>query len=121
MFRNFVYIFQNAIKYKNHPNLKIIWFEEMKRDLTSVIKNIANFIGYHLTELKIIQLEKHLHIDNLRNILTEGFGGDPSWEKFFRKGTIGDWRSHLKENHFELWNNWILENIDGSEIQLPKH
>ena len=103
--------------------MKIIWYEDMKRDLTSVIKNVANFIGYHrhLTELKLIQLDKHLHIDNMRNILSEGFGGDPSWEKFFRKGTIGDWRTHLKEKDFELWNKWILDNIEGTDIKLPIH
>ena len=67
----------------------------MKRDLISVIKNVANFIGYHLTELKIIQLDQHLYIDNLRNILTEGFGGDPSWEKFFRKGTVQNFQKRI--------------------------
>ena len=61
-------------------------------------------------------------LDQPTNLTITRFGEDPSWEHFFRKGTIGDWRTHLKENHFELWNNWILlENIDGSEIQLPKH
>ena len=56
-----------------------------------MLKNIANFIAYHLTELKINQLV----INNLRNILTEGFGGDPSWVDL-----VLSW--HCRQDNFEM-------------------
>ena len=42
--------------------MKILWFEDMKKDLISVIKDVANFIGYHMTELKVLQLDDLLYI-----------------------------------------------------------
>ena len=41
------------MKYKNEPNLKIVWFEEMKKDLIAVIREMSSFLGYHLTEPKV--------------------------------------------------------------------
>ena len=52
-------IFQSAMKRKDHPNLKIMWYEDMKKDLIAIIKDVAKFIGYHMTELKVLQLDDH--------------------------------------------------------------
>ena len=59
-----------------------MWFEDMKRNLIPVIKDVAKFLGYHLTELKVLQLDDHLYIDNFRKVYVEGFGGDKSRGKF---------------------------------------
>ena len=45
---------------KGHPNLKIVWYEEMKDDLITVIRDLSKFLGFHLTELKILTLVKLL-------------------------------------------------------------
>ena len=49
-----LFIFQEALKYRDHENFKMVWFEEMKKDLISVIRDMSKFLGYHLTELKVI-------------------------------------------------------------------
>ena len=114
-------ILQSAWKRKDHPNLKIMWFEDMKKDLISVIKDVAKFIGYHMTELKVLQLDDHLYIDNFREILTEGFGGDPMMRKLIRKGQVGQWKNYFTEENIEKWDKWITDNLDGTDIKLPKH
>ena len=101
--------------------MKIMWFEDMKKDLISVIKDVAKFIGYHMTELKVLQLDDHLYIDNFREILTEGFGGDPMMRKLIRKGQVGQWKNYFTEENIAKWDKWIAENLDGTDIKLPKH
>ena len=112
-------IFQSAWKRKDHPNMKIMWYEDMKRDLIAIIKDVSKFIGYHMTELKVLQLDDHLYIDNFREVITEGFG-DPTMRKFIRKGKVGDWKNYFNEENNKLWDKWIAENLDGTDIKLPE-
>ena len=63
--------FKSAWKYKDHPNMKILWFEDMKKDLLSVIKDVASFTGYHMTQYKTLLLDDHLYIDNFRQLVEE--------------------------------------------------
>ena len=112
--------FQSAWQRKSHPNLKIMWFEDMKKDLISVIRDVSQFIGYHMTELKILQLDDLLYIDNLRKITTEGMGGDPNIKKLFRKGIVGDWKNYFNEENATIWHKSIAENLEGTDIKLPE-
>ena len=100
--------------------MKIMWYEDMKKDLISVIKEVASFIGYHMTQLKILQLDDHLYIDNFRQIITEGFGGDPAMKKFIRKGKVGDWKNYFNEENGKVWDKWIADNLAGTDIVLPE-
>ncbi len=43
-----------------------IWYEDMKKDLTKIIKGVCRFTGYRLTDHKIRMLEEILQIDNFR-------------------------------------------------------
>merc|ERR1712024_171097 len=70
-FGNYWTMLKTAWKYKDHPNMKIMWFEDMKKDLISKIKELSKFLGYHLTELKVLQLDDLLYIDNFRKTLVE--------------------------------------------------
>ena len=38
---------------KDNPNFKIIWFEEMKKDLPKVIRDLCTFLGYELSPEKV--------------------------------------------------------------------
>jgi len=117
---------KSAWKHKNHPNMKILWFEDMKRDLISVIGETAQFLGIHLTQLQILKLDDHLYIDNFKKIVTESFPKDPGSEesymvKFFRKGVVGDWKNYFKGENLKVWDQWIQDNLQDTDIILPDH
>ena len=57
---------QDAWKRKDHPNMKFLWFETLKKDLVPVIRDLSKFIGYSMTESKIKELDEFLHIDTYR-------------------------------------------------------
>ncbi len=44
------------MKYRDNPNFKMVWYEEMKKNLITVIRDMSKFVGYHLTELKVITI-----------------------------------------------------------------
>ena len=67
--------------------MKIVWFEEMKKDMMTVIRDISRFIGYHMTEYKILKLDDHLYIDNFKKwwlkvwvIWMQNWSGKEKWE-----------------------------------------
>lgn len=111
--------FQNAWKYKDHPNMKILWFEDMTKGLIPIIRELCSFLGKHLTELRILQLDDHLYIDNFRQSLQESEGGDPIVKKFIRKGKVGDWKNYFTPENNLIWDKWIADNLEGTDIVLP--
>ena len=57
---------QECWKVKDHPNALFLWFEDMKKDLIPIIRKTAAFLGCHLTELKVLQIDDHLYFDNFK-------------------------------------------------------
>ena len=53
---------------------------------------MASFTGYHLTELKVLQLDDLLYIDNFRKAMINSNKGDEGRQKhmkeFIRKGMV---------------------------------
>ena len=101
-----------------------MWYEDMKEDLTSIIKDVAHFLGYHMTEEKIMILDDLLYIDNFRKIAIEQNEGKPEvqemMKKFIRKGKVGDWKNYFDEENCKRFDQWILDNISGTDIKFPQ-
>jgi hypothetical protein len=99
--------------------MKFLWYEDLKKGLIPVIKDLSsNFLGYHLTELKILQIDDFLHIDNYRKFRAENPVKSEMAGKFFRKGQVGDWKNHFSGGRLQVWNKWIEEALSGTDIQL---
>ena len=62
----------------------------MTKNMIKSIREVASFAGYHLTELKVLQLDDLLYIDNFRKAMVNSKEGDKegqeSTKKFIRKG-----------------------------------
>ena len=114
--------FRNQLlKFTNQSEIGILWFEDMKKDLVSVIKDVASFAGYHITQYKTLVLDDHLYIDNFRQLMVDAMGGDPGMKKFIRKGQVGDWKNYFNEENSKIWDKWIADNLSGTDIVLPDH
>jgi len=116
-FGNYWFMLKSAWRFKDHPNMKIMWYEDMKRQLIPVIKDVAKFLGYHLTELKVLELDDHLFIDNFKKF----YSGDDTANMKIRKGQVGDWKNYFTGEDSKLWDEWIEENLKGTSIKLPEH
>ena len=58
---------QEAWAIKDHPNVLFIFYEDMKKDLRSVIARVSKFLDAPLTSEQVERLVDHLDIKNFRN------------------------------------------------------
>jgi hypothetical protein len=103
---------------RHHPNLKFIWFEDMKKDISSIIVQMTQFLGYNMIPKKMGQLEAHLHIDNFRK--NESVNMKTNYEKgtFIRKGSVGGWRGYFEDEQIASWKTWIEEETRGTGLDF---
>lgn len=57
-------------KIRHEPNILFLTYEDMKRDLKEVINRVVKFLGKTITDKQLEDLEKHLHIDSMRENVT---------------------------------------------------
>ena len=120
VFGDYWHHLKTAYKLKDNPNVKIIWFEEMKKDLPKVIRDLCDFLGYELSADKIAALVDHVSIENMRQISVDmSPPHHREWAaKHFRKGKVGDWKNYFEGEKLEEWNRWIEENLKDTGIQM---
>ena len=99
--------------------MRFYWYEDMKKDLSPIIKDISTFLNHEICEINIELLKNHLEFSNFRENLKEGFGGNTRMEKFLRKGQVGDWQNYFNEEMEMIWNAWIEKNSNEMKIRLP--
>jgi len=112
---------------KNHPNFLFIFYEDMKKDLRSVILKVCDFLESPLSETQITTLIDHLDIKNFRNnpaVNNEGFKATGLADKsgnFIRKGEVGGWKKEFEDfpEMEEEFNSWIEKMMSNSKVTFP--
>ncbi|XP_056418968.1 amine sulfotransferase-like isoform X2 [Hyla sarda] len=85
--------------HKEDFNILIVTYEEMKRDLRSVVKKICKFMGVNLDEKAIDTVVKRATFKNMKRdpLANYDFVSNEKLDKtkgsFLRKGTVGDWKN----------------------------
>ncbi|KAF0288397.1 Sulfotransferase 1C4 [Amphibalanus amphitrite] len=110
---------------RRHPNMCFIFYEDMKKDLRSVITKVAKFLGKTLTDEQMKKLVDHLHIDNMRknpNVNNEFLRDVPGLmdpeRSFINKGQTGSWKAHLTPEMVQKMDAWIEENLLGTDLSF---
>ena len=92
-------------KRKDDPNVLLVFYEDMKRDLASCIHKVAKFLDKDITEEQVRLLENHLSFESMKNNPTVnlefmreiGFN-DIEGGRFMRKGEVGDWKNYFDDD-----------------------
>ncbi|XP_071446822.1 sulfotransferase 1C4-like [Hetaerina americana] len=102
---------------RSHKNMLLLFYEDMKKDLSAVVRNVVDFFGKSITDDQMEKLMNHLDINNFRTNPSlkklvhqdpkEGKDGTPSG--FYRKGEIGGWKSEFSEELNRRADQWIRE------------
>lgn len=109
---------------KQHPNLLIVTYEQLKADLTKAIRDIAKFLGIPVTEEQLACLVAHLHIDAMMaNSAVNDVGDpivfpDPKEGGFVRKGASGGRRAQFTDEMKAAMQNWITAKAGGLDKEL---
>ncbi|XP_065060408.1 sulfotransferase 1E1-like [Rhopilema esculentum] len=92
-----------AWRRRDHPNLCILFFEDMKEDLASCVRKVAKFLGKDVTEQQVQILVDHLSFKKMRrnrSVNLERFQDGKILDKegsFLRKGEVGDWKNYFTD------------------------
>ena len=119
---------EEAWTLKDNPNMLFLFYEEMKKDLKSVIRQVCDFLSCSLSEIEIEKLLDHLDIKNFRNNpavncedqqKSNAFSKDGS---FIRKGKVGGWREEIRnlpDLEKEL-DKWYKKQLKDTGILFPQ-
>ncbi|OWR53533.1 Retinol dehydratase [Danaus plexippus plexippus] len=111
---------------RNHPNMLFLFYEELSKDLSGIIRRVANFFDKKITDVQIDELKEHLKFDNFKknksvnyqDMQDKGlFSNDGG---FVRKGKVGGWREHFDEEMTAQAEKWINENLKGTDFRFPQ-
>ncbi|XP_065173883.1 luciferin sulfotransferase-like [Atheta coriaria] len=116
-------------KHRSQPNFLFLRFEDMKRDLRSVVLQTCDFFKKSFPESEIDKLVKYLSFDSMQKnpwvsklplieyckkigicINQEG--------KFIRKGAAGDYKNIMSEDIQKIFDDYIKEKLKGTELVL---
>lgn len=126
----------NVLEYwerRFQKNILYFTFEEMKKDLPSVIRKTSDFlIGRQLTDDQIQKLTKHLSFENMKQnpsvnyeILTKSYNqallnidNKKDELKFMRSGTIGSYKADMTPDLEKKFDDWIKIHTEGINIRF---
>ncbi|XP_055676913.1 luciferin sulfotransferase-like [Lutzomyia longipalpis] len=115
---------------RNEENILFLTFEEMKRDMPTVIEKTAKFLGKSLNEQQIQDLSKHVSFENmsknqsvdllleLKSISHVLNVETPDEDfKFIRKGQVGAYRDDMSQEIIEKFDNWLKEKLNDLQVE----
>ena len=116
---------KEAWELRNHPNVCLLLFEDMKRDLATSVKKVAKFLGKEVPEEKVKVLVDHLSFKKMKNNPAVNkeeakamnfFSADGH---FMRKGEVGDWKNYFTDEMNKRMDEAIDKNFKpiGLEFQ----
>ncbi|NWX88814.1 ST6B1 Sulfotransferase, partial [Nothoprocta ornata] len=90
--------FDHAVTWNKHiedENIMIVLYEDLKENLTSNVKQIAEFLGFSSTAEQIQSIADRATFQAVKDKAQETHG--PVGSLLFRKGVVGDWRNLFTE------------------------
>ncbi|XP_037376859.1 amine sulfotransferase-like [Talpa occidentalis] len=89
-------------EHRHDFNILFMMYEEMKKDLRISVRKISRFVEKELSEEDIDTIVKQATFETMKTdplvnhkAISENEAATRTEGKFLRKGTIGDWKTHL--------------------------
>lgn len=98
---------------KNQPNFHFVYYEQMKKDPQGEASRLAKFMEVSLTEEQISQIVEATSFDSMKK-KTEVY----KTFNMFRKGGVGNWKSHFTVSQSELVDEKMKEGLDGADVDF---
>uniref|UniRef100_A0A8D2Q5A0 Sulfotransferase n=2 Tax=Varanus komodoensis TaxID=61221 RepID=A0A8D2Q5A0_VARKO len=101
-----------------------LFFEDMKRDLPTVVKKVSTFLGLNTSESRINDICKKSSFSEMKTN-TEKENHDPNHtvcaltsnrKLIFRKGAIGDWKNHFTPKQNRMFEETFNKKMAFSEV-----
>ncbi|XP_067007720.2 luciferin sulfotransferase [Anabrus simplex] len=113
---------------RDQPNILFLKYEDMKKDLPSVIRKTADFLGKTLNDEQVETLADHLSFQNMKNNKAVNYEAVVEINKahnlidadgaFMRSGKVGEWKAVMTPELSDLFDHWTEKNLAGTGLAL---
>ncbi|XP_038065347.1 sulfotransferase 1C2-like [Patiria miniata] len=108
-------------KRRHQPNVLLLRFEDLKRDLRGNVEIISRFLGKALSAKTLDDITEHCSFDNMKsNPMTNPDYLLSTDERpgcsFMRKGKSGSWKTHFTVAQNEAMDALIKEKLHGTGL-----
>ncbi|XP_071847484.1 sulfotransferase 1C4-like isoform X2 [Apostichopus japonicus] len=115
-------------KHRNDDHVCFITFEEMKKDIRSVIRRLEKFLDLKITDEGFERIVKYSSVEEMKKtyskieedygergkMFTRAFGLVP----FIQKGVSGSWKAQFTDEQSEQLNQAIKEKLAGTGLEV---
>ncbi len=113
---------KSAWKHRDHPNMKFLWYEDIRADLPNAIRQLADFLGQEMDDGEIAALSDLMQIDNYRKQYSKENSDKmerrQDKEKLIRSGAVGNWRDKADDPKWSKLIAWVEKNVDGTDLPI---
>jgi len=102
---------------RDHPNVRFVWFEDMKKDIRKEVLATCEFIDHPLTSEQVNQLLDHISFKSMKNNMSINIKQEKG--EFLRKGEVGDHKNTFDKDRNGKWDLWIKNETLNTGIVLP--
>ncbi|XP_064120327.1 sulfotransferase 1C4-like [Macrobrachium nipponense] len=99
-----------AWKRRNHPNLHIMFYEDMKADIMAELRKLNEFLGTNLTEDQLKKVAEHTNFNNMKENPTMAPNSVDFKGSFFHTGKVGSSKGQLSPELDARVDAWVKEN-----------
>lgn len=102
-------------------NILFLKYEDMKRDLVAAVQQIARFIGVLADQKLVDQVVEKSTFQNMASNPATNFEWVEQQEgvpTHYRKGVVGDWRSHFSKEQNKRFDRLYQTAMEGTELQF---
>ena len=100
---------------RDNPNVLIMTYEEMSRDLPKAVRKVAAFLGKAPSDDDVSKICGHVSFDNMRNNPQTNASQEGHYKvkesAFIRKGQVGDWKNHMSREQNDHIDKLFEEKI----------
>ncbi|XP_068705586.1 sulfotransferase 1C2-like [Montipora foliosa] len=108
-------------KHRNDPNVLFLKYEDLKKDLLSHVRTIAEFLKKPLSDELINRIAEQCTFKGMmQNSLSFKFTSedDDGIGQILRKGVVGDWKNHFTPEMNERFDKEVLAKLSGSGLEF---
>ncbi|KAF2357214.1 Sulfotransferase domain [Trinorchestia longiramus] len=118
-------IVNEAMKVKSHPNMHLMYYEDMKADIGAELRRLNDFLGTKLTAKQLKNVEEQTSFNNMQkndplttqsaNMINEDVAKKDGG--FIRNGLTGVWKGKMTQQQEEMMDKYIAQSFHDPEFK----
>ncbi|XP_042886680.1 sulfotransferase 1A3-like isoform X2 [Penaeus japonicus] len=113
----------HAWQRRRHPNLRLVFYEDLQLDGLKQLEHLGSFLGLQLSQEQLQRVAEHASFSRMKGRdaqvpITLSSSTNGAVGGFFRKGITGDWRNVASAELDTVMEEWIREHAGSLGISF---